>query len=219
MKIRLILADDHPTVLSGVRYELSRVPTIEIAGTATCTDELVALLSRAACDVLITDYAMPGGDIADGLPLLKYVRRHWPNVRIIVLTTIDNPAMLSEMAKSGAQSVLSKLDDVNHLIAAVHAVHAGATYFSPNVKVRTAPSLPQVSRSAQALTSREAEVVRLYVSGLTISEIAAQLNRAKQTVSAQKVKAMKKLGIERDADLFQYAYETGLAASGTKGED
>ncbi|WP_353254876.1 response regulator transcription factor [Burkholderia anthina] len=213
MKIRLILSDDHPTVLSGVRHELDRAPTIEIAGTAARTDELIALLSRTPCDVLLTDFAMPGGEFVDGLPLLQYLRRTWPELKVIVLTTIDNPAMLQEMAKSGVQGVLSKLDDVDHLIAAVHAVYANATYFSPSVIERTrAPAA--TPRPTQPLTPREAEVIRLYTSGLSIGEIALQLNRAKQTVSTQKVRAMKKLGIERDADLFQYAYETGLTAAG-----
>lgn len=215
MNIRIILADDHPTVLSGVRYELGRVPTIEIVGTAASTDDLVALLSRNKCDVLITDYAMPGGGFVDGLPFLQYLRRTWPDMKVIVLTTIDNPAMLQEMLKSGVDGVLSKLDDIDHLIAATHAVYAGATYYSPSVRAKTAATAI-ASHTAPALSPREAEVIRLYTSGLSISEIAAQLNRTKQTVSAQKIKAMKKLSIERDADLFQYAYETGLVASGTK---
>lgn len=218
MNIRVVLADDHPTVLSGVRHELGRAPTIEIVGTAPRSDALIALLSSTPCDVLITDYAMPGGSFVDGLPLLHYLRRTWPDMKVIVLTTIDNPAMLQEMAKGGAHGVLSKLDDVGHLIAAVHAVYAGATYFSPSVRERTqAPT--SAPRSVPSLTPREAEVIRLYTSGLSIGEIAARLNRAKQTVSAQKIRAMKKLGIERDADLFQYAYETGLTAAGQTGEN
>ncbi|MBY4672340.1 response regulator transcription factor [Burkholderia multivorans] len=217
MKVRVILSDDHPTVLSGVRHELGRTPTIEIAGTAARTDELISLLSRTSCDILITDYVMPGGTFVDGLPLLQYVLRTWPRMKVIVLTTIDNPAIFQEIARSGAHGVLSKLDDVGHLIAAVHAVHAGAQYFSPNVN-GSKQSPAAVPNLMLALTPRETEVIRLYTSGLSIGEIAAQLNRAKQTVSAQKVRAMKKLGIERDADLFQYAYETGLAAAGQVGE-
>ncbi|CAG9251432.1 LuxR family transcriptional regulator [Burkholderia diffusa] len=217
MNIRVTLADDHPTVLSGVKHELGRVPTIEIVATATSTDELVALLSGTVCDVVITDYVMPGGRIVDGLPLLQFLRRNWPDMKIVVLTTIDNPAMLQEMIKSGANAVLSKVDDVGHLIAATHAVYAGATYYSPSVLTKTAA--PEISsRTAQPLTSREAEVIRLYTSGLSINEIATQLNRSKQTISAQKIKAMKKLGIERDAELFQYAYETGLVVSGSRDE-
>lgn len=215
MKIRVILSDDHPTVLSGVRHELARVPTVEIVGSALGADELLALLERSHCDVLITDYAMPGGAAVDGLPLLRQLRRGWPAMKVVVLTTIDNPALLKEIAKTGVQGLLSKIDEVDHLIAATHAVYAGANYQSPSVREKLAVQASS-ARAVEAMTTKEAEVIRLYVSGLSISEIAAQLNRAKQTVSAQKGSAMRKLGIERDADLFQYAYETGLVATGPK---
>ncbi|CAG9195550.1 Bacterial regulatory s, luxR family protein [Burkholderia gladioli] len=215
MKIRVILSDDHPTVLSGVRHELARVPTVEIVGSALGADELLALLERSHCDVLITDYAMPGGATVDGLPLLRQLRRGWPAMKVVVLTTIDNPALLREIAKTGVQGLLSKIDEVDHLIAATHAVYAGANYQSPSVREKLAVQASS-ARAVEAMTTKEAEVIRLYVSGLSISEIAAQLNRAKQTVSAQKGSAMRKLGIERDADLFQYAYETGLVAAGPK---
>ncbi|MGN4151930.1 response regulator transcription factor [Burkholderia gladioli] len=214
MKIRVILSDDHPTVLSGVRHELARVPTVEIVGSALGADELLALLERSHCDVLITDYAMPGGAAVDGLPLLRQLRRGWPAMKVVVLTTIDNPALLREIAKTGVQGLLSKIDEVDHLIAATHAVYAGANYQSPSVREKLAVQASS-ARAVEAITTKEAEVIRLYVSGLSISEIAAQLNRAKQTVRAQKG-AMRKLGIERDADLFQYAYETGLVAAGPK---
>ncbi|ODN64293.1 DNA-binding response regulator [Burkholderia cenocepacia] len=202
--------------MSGVRHELGRTPTIEIAGTAARTDDLIALLSRTPCDVLITDYVMPVGTFVDGLPLLQYLLRTWPGMKVIVLTTIDNRAILQEITRSGVHGVLSKLDDVGHLIAAVHAVHASASYFSPSVKARAQTT--GAPHAMPALTPREAEVIRLYTSGLSIGEIADQLNRAKQTVSTQKVRAMKKLGIERDADLFQYAYETGMTAANKTGE-
>ncbi|AIO37056.1 bacterial regulatory s, luxR family protein [Burkholderia cenocepacia] len=215
MKIRVILSDDHPTVLSGVRHELRGASTIEVVTAVGRSDELVEALSRTVCDVLITDFAMPGSGFVDGLPLLQYLRRTWPDMKIVVLTTIDNQAMLREMTNSGVHAVLSKLDDVDHLIAAVHAVYAGATYYSPSVKTKAAA--PEVvHRTPQPLTPRETEVIRLYTSGLSINEIADRLNRAKQTVSAQKIRAMKKLGIERDADLFMYAYETGLTTVGSK---
>jgi two-component system capsular synthesis response regulator RcsB len=136
-------------------------------------------------------------------------------MKVVVLTTIDNPALLKEIAKTGVQGLLSKIDEVDHLIAATHAVYAGANYQSPSVREKLAVQASS-ARTVEAMTTKEAEVIRLYVSGLSISEIAAQLNRAKQTVSAQKGSAMRKLGIERDADLFQYAYETGLVATGPK---
>ncbi|WP_186149466.1 response regulator transcription factor [Burkholderia gladioli] len=214
MKIRLILADDHPTVLSGMQHEIGRAPTLEIVGLAASAGKLIALLDATVCDVLITDYMMPGGGFPDGFPLLLHLRRNWPDLKIVVFTTVDNPGMLREIVGIDVQSVLSKLDAADHLISAAHSVYAGARYYSPSV--RGALRAPREQRVANTLSSREFEVIRLYVAGNTIGEIALRLNRAKQTVSAQKVSAMKKLGIERDAELFHYAFEIGLPPPGTK---
>jgi two-component system capsular synthesis response regulator RcsB len=213
MKIRLVLADDHPAVLTGIKHELAALPTLEIVGTAADSGELVELLNTAECDVLVTDYAMPGGKYGDGIALLAYLRRTYPNLKIAVFTTIENPAIVQEIAKLGVQSVLSKTYDTSHLISAIHAVYAGATYFrSPS---RTSDGVPAQHALAtdgrtRTLTKREIEVVRLFVSGMSINEIAEQLNRTKQTISSQKIRAMRKLGIDRDADLFRFAYETGI---------
>jgi two-component system capsular synthesis response regulator RcsB len=224
MKINLILADDHPALLAGIKHELSGIRTLGIVGTARNSTEIVALLSKVRCDILITDYAMPGGEFGDGMAMLWFLRRRYPDLKIIVFTTIDNPAIIAEMRKLGVRSVLNKVDDVDHLISAIHAVYAGATYAASNVDA-SPRSDPQSTAPADVgkLTRREAEVVRLYVSGISINEIAAQMNRTKQTVSGQKISAMRKLGIKRDADLFRFAYETGLAVAGrpleTTGED
>lgn len=210
MKIRLLLADDHPALLAGVMHELKAVPTLEIVDTAHDADSLVQKLQLTACDVLVTDYSMPRGRQGDGLTLLSYVRRNYPGLRIVVFTNLDNPGLVQELARLGVQSVLSKTFHVNYLVSAVHAVYAGSTYF-PDVPVDQRPGRRlQGNGSKSALTKRELEVVRLYVSGMSINEIAEKLHRSKQTISTQKSSAMRKLGIVRDADLFRYAYETGI---------
>jgi two-component system capsular synthesis response regulator RcsB len=216
VKIRVALADDHPAVLSGLKHDLHNVPTIEIIGTASDSGELVTLLNTNPCDVVVTDYAMPGGKYGDGLALLAYLRRTYPALRIVVFTMIENASLAREIAKIGAQAVLSKSFDTGHLISAVHAVYAGATYFrtSPRENDQLGNDFPAVAGSkASTLSRREMEVVRLFVSGLSVNEIAERLHRTKQTISAQKCRAMRKLGIARDADLFQFAYETGLIAA------
>jgi len=222
MTIKLALADDHPAVLAGIKHELAAVPTIDIVGTARNSTELIDLLSRVSCDILVTDYAMPGGEYGDGMALLSFLRRRYPALKIIVFTTIDNAAIVGEVSKLGIQAMLNKVDDVTHLIYAIYAVHAGASYFSPAAaqqELRVRHGRATTERSRQ-LTLREAEVVRLYLSGLTINEIAEELSRAKQTVSSQKKTAMRKLGIERDADLFRFAHDTGLInAAGTSAPD
>jgi two-component system capsular synthesis response regulator RcsB len=213
MKIRLVLADDHPAVLSGINHGLAVLPTLEVVGTAADSGELIKLLDMKACDVVITDYAMPGGEYGDGMALLAYLRRTYPKLKIVVFTTIENPALAQEIAKLGVHAVLSKSHDTSHLISAVHAAYAGATYFRSTSRARE-DALPKASLSAdtraRTLSPREMEVVRLFVSGMSINEIAERLHRTKQTISAQKTRAMRKLGIDRDADLFRFAYETGL---------
>lgn len=216
MKINIIIADDHPALLLGITHELAAIPTLEIVGQAKNSTEVIELLSTLSCDILITDYVMPGGSAGDGMAMLSFLRRRYPDLKIIVFTTINNPAIVAEILKLGVGSVLNKVDDVGHLISAVHAVYAGATYISPQLK-SAAQQLSHNNGSRTSnhkLTRRESEVIRLYVSGLSVNNIASQLKRTKQTVSSQKASAMRKLGITRDADLFRFAYETGIVDSG-----
>lgn len=210
MKISLIIADDHPALITGVKHELADFRTISIVGTASNSTETFELLGKTHCDVLVTDYVMPGGDFGDGMTMLSFLRRRYPDLKIIVFTTVDNRAMVSEMVKIGVNAVLSKVDVIGHLISAIHAVYAGATYFSPKFRSSTMIGRASETPVGQKLTRRETEVVRLYVSGVSINEIASQFNRSKQTISSQKTSAMRKLGIERDVELIRFAYETGL---------
>lgn len=212
MKIRIVLADDHPALLAGVLHELSAVPALSIVGTAKDSGELVAVLETTACDVLVTDYAMPGGAYGDGLIFLGYLRRAWPELKIIVFTTIENPAIVKEVAKLGVQSVMSKSHPTRDLISAIHAVEAGAMYFPAGFRtVASSSHNGLMNERTQTLSTREMEVVRLFVSGMSVNEIAEQLRRSKQTISSQKTRAMRKIGVDRDADLFRYAYEVGIS--------
>ncbi|WP_165675841.1 response regulator transcription factor [Metapseudomonas otitidis] len=212
MKIRLLLADDHPALLSGLQHELSAIPTLDILGTAADSGALVELLQNTPCDVLVTDYVMPGGQYGDGMGLLSYLRRTYPHMRIVVFTTMDNPALTQEMAKLGVNALLGKTQHTNQLISAIHAVYAGSNYFPSDDRASGRSGITQNPVSSLALTKREFEVVRLYVSGLSINEIAEQLHRTKQTISSQKASAMRKLGISRDAELFRFAFESGMAS-------
>jgi len=213
MQINVVLADDHPALVAGVKYALDSVKTIQVTGTAHNSSEIVELLDSVPCDVLVADYAMPNGAYGDGIALFSYLRRRYPDLKIVVFTTVDNPAIVREVARLGVHSYVNKTDDLDRLISAIHAVYAHAVYF-PDEAVR--PDLSKRSTGERLeLSKREVEVVRLYVSGMSIGEIAKKLNRSKQTISSQKVTAMRKLGIVRDAELFRYAWEMGLGGAGS----
>lgn len=217
MKIHLLLADDHPALLSGIKHELDSIPSIAIQGVARNSGQLVELLNSKTCDVLVTDYAMPGGTHGDGITFISYLRRHFPELKIVVFTTLDNPGIVQELSKLGVHSVLSKAHETTQLVSAIHAVYAGARYF-PNESISAPGATTRPRSSVPDLTKRELEVVRLYVSGLSVNEIAAQLSRSKQTISSQKASAMRKLGIEREADLFRFAFETGITVTSDAGD-
>lgn len=214
-EIRVVLADDHPGMLAGVKHELASVETITLVGEAANSTGLMALLDATPCDVLVSDYAMPAGEFGDGVPLFNLIKRRFPDIQIVVITMLDNPAVLHSLVSSGIRCVVSKSDAVAHLIPAIHAARTGGTYYSPTMDavVRSIDWEVRSRNAAGVLSQRESEVVRLYASGLTINEIAEQLHRSKKTISTQKTKAMEKLGIERDVDLLRYAMENGLTAT------
>ncbi|WP_333677774.1 response regulator transcription factor [Dyella sp.] len=210
--LRVVLADDHPGMLAGVEHSLSAVNTIQLTGKAGNSTELMRILDTDCCDVLVCDYAMPGGEHRDGLALFSLLRRRYPSIKLVVLTMLDNPAVLGALQKEGIACVVSKSDALSHLVPAIHAAATSGTYYSPSIE-KILRGRGQREGDAPALSKRELEVLRLYASGLTINEIAERVSRSKKTISTQKTRAMQKLGIERDVDLLRYAMEHGIVAS------
>jgi len=210
--IRVVVADDHPVILFGAEHALLSFPGIQVVGRARQSTELVKALQSGPCDVLVTDLAMPGGQYGDGLPLIGYLRRNFPNIPIVVLTMLENAALLKRLGELGVIAVVHKSDDLSHSGLAVQHVSRNLEYMSPQVKV----ALDQLRINAGGktdeviLSKRELEVVRLFVSGMTIKEISEKLNRSIKTISTQKNTAMRKLGLDRDSELFQYAQSNGL---------
>jgi two-component system, NarL family, captular synthesis response regulator RcsB len=212
--VRIAVADDHPVIRLGIEAKIAEVPIFKLVGSASSSSELIALLDAHACDVIVTDYAMPGGVHGDGLELLALLKLRYPAMAIVVITGMDRPAVVQAMQAHGIQNILSKADDMSHLVTAVQAAYARRPYLSPGVSPIVGSSRPL--HDCAVLSPRETEVLSLYIGGATINAIAAHLRRSKQTVSTQKVRAMGKLGLENDADLFKHAGELGLAPQSIK---
>lgn len=213
--IRVIVADDHPAIVEGMRSTLGAHRTVNVTATAANSTELIAALNTHPCDVLISDYAMPGGEFGDGITLFSFLRRRYPNTRIVVLSMMDNPGVIRSLLKLGIQCILSKADSTAHVLPAIHGAYADGRYFSPAIaKIVWQLDVEEPDTAKRELTTREAEVVRLFVSGQSINEIAATLRRSKQTISSQKSNAMKKLGIASDTDLIKFMLGVELARSG-----
>lgn len=215
--VQLVIADDHPGVVAAVRRLVSGVDGFEVVGEASNADELLAVLGRVRCDLVITDYAMPGSRYGDGILLLEFLVRRHPDLRVMVLTMLETRALMSNILRAGIKVLVSKSDEPQHILEGMHAAAGGRIYLSPmlNAKLLCRNGEPQAVHDdpVAKLGKRELEVLRMYVTGKTVSEIALQLNRSVKTISSQKQTAMRKLELGTEAALFDFAVRHGLLGS------
>jgi two-component system, NarL family, captular synthesis response regulator RcsB len=214
LKLRIVLADDHPFVLLGIRATFSMGENLEVVGEAASAAELLRLLVSTPCDVLVTDFAMPeqGLRAEDGLRLIKRLRRDWPTISIVVLTSMSNVAILRSILAAGAMSLLNKVESMDELATAVKFAGVGRRYLSSSIVAALAVAGAETDALGEGprLSPREIEVVRLFASGLSITEIARFMKRDVRTISRQKRDAMGKLGVQNDPGLFAFARAHGL---------
>ncbi|MDE1166056.1 MAG: response regulator transcription factor [Pseudomonas sp.] len=212
--LRILLADDHPIFRIGLRAVIQQDPGLTVVGEASTPLEVTQWLAEGECDLLITDFMMPAENQNDGLRLLETIRRHWPDLPILVVTMLSNPGLFREMLALGVKGVLNKASLVSELPIAIAHVQRQKVFIAESISqalLQDGEVRPDKLLERDPLSPRELEVTRLLAGGLSVSEIAAQLNRSKQTVSAQKVNAMRKLGVPNDAALFIYLQEHGLS--------
>ncbi|MFL9870449.1 response regulator [Paraburkholderia megapolitana] len=213
--LRVIVADDHPFVLLGIRASLAAQEGIEIVGEADSATTLIALLKTTPCDVLVTDLTMPeaGALAEDGLRLVRRVCRDWPQVRIVVLTALTNAAILRAIMSHGVTGMLNKTESMEDLVAAIRCAGYGRPYVGQPIldALATASGDPVGLAPIRRLSPREMEVVGLFAGGQSISEIARTLKRDIRTVSRQKRNAMIKFGVSNDAGLFIYVRAYGIS--------
>lgn len=214
MKLRIVLADDHPFVLLGIRATFSMDENLEVVAEAASAAELLRLLAYTPCDVLVTDFAMPeqGLQAEDGLRLIKRLRRDWPAISIVVLTSMSNVAILRSILAAGAMSLLNKVESMDELAVAVRFAGVGRRYLSTSIVSALAVAGAETDGLGEGprLSPREIEVVRMFASGLSITEIARFMQRDVRTISRQKRDAMGKLGVQNDPGLFAFARAHGL---------
>lgn len=211
--IRIVVADGHPVCVKGVKIEISAVEVARVVACAFDSTQLFDVLGLHECDVVICDYVMSGGDFGDGLSMLALVQQRHPAIKLIVLTSMDSPIVLRALERQGVRGIVSKCDLPEHLRHALYAVWRGDSYFSPRISGMLSVDAGEAeAQRVNTLTRCEVEVVRLFLAGLSVGEIAAKFGRSKQTVSAQKRAAMRKLDVKTDIELVRYGIRHGLAA-------
>ncbi|HHX6141588.1 TPA: response regulator transcription factor RcsB [Escherichia coli] len=215
--MNVIIADDHPIVLFGIRKSLEQIEWVNVVGEFEDSTALINNLPKLDAHVLITDLSMPGDKYGDGITLIKYIKRHFPSLSIIVLTMNNNPAILSAVLdldiegivlKQGAPTDLPKA--LAALPKALAALQKGKK-FTPESVSRLLEKISAGGYGDKRLSPKESEVLRLFAEGFLVTEIAKKLNRSIKTISSQKKSAMMKLGVENDIALLNYLSSVTLS--------
>ena len=207
--LRILIADDHPAVLAGIESVLEDKHEIEIVGRAKNSTEIISFLRNNECDVLVTDYSMPGGTYGDGLVMLNVIRKRFPGVKIVMLTMVENIGIIKSLTNQGIYRIVHKTDSLGSLLPAIYAAYTDGQFISPSARKLLGGEWLGAVRTSIELSKREEEVLLLFISGMTVSEIAKKLYRSIKTVSTHKVAVMNKLGIHKDIDLIRYGIEMG----------
>ena len=207
-EIQVVLADDHPIVLAGIRALLMQEPGLRIAGEATNGIEALRLITRQRPDIAVLDVSMPG---LNGVAVTRRVRDAGLRTRIIALTVHQEAAYLRQLLTLGMGGYVLKSSAADDLIRAIRAVHAGGIYFDPSMAGRlvetTSRRAPGLQKSD--LSEREEAVLRRVALGHTSREIAQQLSLGVKTVETYKARGMEKLGLDNRAELIRHAIGQG----------
>lgn len=218
-KIRILLADDHPLIRSGIATLLQSYKDFEIVGEAQDGEEAVEKTKDLEPDVLVIDLSMPK---LSGIEATKIITKRYPEVRVLVLTMHENEEYVYQILKSGAGGYVLKSAGKEELSAAIRAVAKGERFFSPRVSEIMAESYVRRMEGGEAsskagdipLTRREKEILGLVAKGLTNQQIADHLCISPRTVDTHRTNIMQKLNIHDVANLVRYAIEHGITSLG-----
>ena len=205
-ELKVVIADDHPVVLLGLREVIQRDERFILAGEALSSSQLVEQLALHQPALVITDFNMPGDETyGDGLQLIEYLNEQFPAVKILVLTMVSNQLIISRLLEMGVAGVIAKSHIREEIGKALNALANDRPYNPPAVPATSVLSNPKViDERFSTLSPREVEVLRLVVAGSSVGDIARQLQRSVKTVSTQKVSAMRKLEVLNDHALITY---------------
>ncbi|BCX80897.1 two-component system, NarL family, invasion response regulator UvrY [Methylomarinovum caldicuralii] len=206
--IKVIVADDHELVRSGIEHILGEDPEIQIVGSAATGEELLRQVGEKTPDVVIVDVNMPG---MGGVEACRRIRSRHPDVRIIALSVYTGGPIPRHLLETGIDGYLSKHCPPQEMIQAVKSVYRGKRYLSADVATHLALENADGQPSPfTRLSKREMEVTLLTLQGKSIQEIADLLSVSPKTICTYRYRIFEKLGIRNDVELTRLAAKYGL---------
>ncbi|HTG29906.1 MAG TPA: response regulator transcription factor [Methylomirabilota bacterium] len=212
-KLRILLADDHIVVRTGLRALLERQPNLEVVGESENGRETVELAASLGPDVVVMDVGMP---ILNGIEATKTIVTQRPATAVVILSMHADESYVMRALKAGARGYLLKDSAAADLISAIHAVSQNKSFFSPKVSRILAEDYVRVLKQKGAvdsydlLTNREREILQLVAEGKANKEVATALNISPYTVETHRRHILEKLNLHNPAELILYAVRKGI---------
>ena len=209
--IRVLIADDHTIVRSGVRMLLEAEEDLTVVGEAVDGARAISLTGEMRPDVVLMDISMPE---VDGLEATRRIKSQWPEVNVLVLTMHRSEEYFFEMLKNGASGYILKGAETSDLIHAVRVVAQGDVFLYPSMARNLVKDYLSVVGGVAAadpqLSPRENEIMQMLAEGYSSKEIAQELVISPSTVHTHRTNLMQKLGLSSRHELIQYARQRGL---------
>jgi DNA-binding NarL/FixJ family response regulator len=206
--LKLLIADDHPLMLQGLRRTFESSEDIDVVGEAHCGSEVLALIERRRPDVVLLDMHMPG---IDGLACLAQIREHWPEIKVVILSACDERASIDAALHAGASSYIVKSVSPTDIPSVLRQVSTGAVYHTPSRPA--ANTTPAEEDDTPLLTDRETTILAAVADGLTTKAISKQLWVSEHTVKFHLTNIYRKLGVNNRSGAVRYALQNQLAAA------
>jgi len=207
---RILIADDHPVLRSGLRVLLAADPDLEVVGEAGTGEETLRLAEELGPDVVLLDIGMPG---ESGIETVRRLKATLPVVRVLFLTMHEEEGMMLEALNAGGDGYVIKRADQPEIIQAIRVVQRGDVYVHPAMTralLSQTETIDHAQEPVEPLTRREIDVLRLLARGNTNRQIADLLTLSVRTIESHRANLMGKLGLSSRVELVTYAEEHEL---------
>jgi len=207
--LRVLIADDHAIVRSGLKQFLESTGDFHVFAEATRGEQVLALLSNVTCDIVMLDISLPD---LNGLEVLKRVKRLQPAVPVIIFSMFAEDEFAMSALNAGASGYLCKDSPPDQILAALRTVAGGARYLSPDLAEKLLAGTVATGRRFphEALSPREMEVLLLLSKGIPLTRIGEKLHVSVKTISTYRSRILEKLGVESNAEITRYVMEHKL---------
>jgi two-component system, NarL family, invasion response regulator UvrY len=206
--IRVVIADDHELIREGIKKIVRPCTDLKIVGEAADLGQAIALIAQVRPDVAVLDISLPDYDGLDGLAEL---RRHFPALRIVMLSMHPEERYALPALRAGALAYVSKARASTELVDAVRAAALGNGWLGARARGLLDADTRPPRAPHHSLTPREAEIVALIGAGLQIKQVAAELGISVSSVNTYRARIFRKMGMSSNAALIRYALQHGLA--------